>query len=257
MRRRAQLLQGLVFIHLKKDLDSDPLDWLECKDKWSASDEARPPERAGDLTSYGVKKDVQRLLAAVRTDLDSFSEAEAYALMMSGYAMIERAPAGELSTFPQSRPLAGRFRFLDFRETMRGGAGYAELVRLLSVSHMRGFKIWKLLKPLRVAAWLLGALALAGVGVLCRWLWAEPQFQFTLGIMLALMGAVIAGTILVGVVGQPVRRLVHWHKTPSEFGIGLAMATLGFIAARLHLLVFDKLFLKHGSAERVVGKNSV
>jgi predicted acylesterase/phospholipase RssA len=253
-RRRASLLQGLIFIHLKKDLGTDPLDWLECKDRWKASDEARPPEESGDLTTYSVKKDVQRLLASVRTDLDSFSEAEAYALMMSGYAMIERAPAEELRNFPQSNPIPGGFSFLDFREPMRGGKGYAELIRLLKVSHMRGFKIWKLLGWLRVATWLLGAVILAGLVMLCWWLWAKPEFQFTFGIALALLSAVAVATILVGVIGPPVQRFLHWRKTPSEFGIGLAMATLGFIAAGLHLWVFDKLFLWQGRAERVVGR---
>jgi predicted acylesterase/phospholipase RssA len=252
-RRRASLLQGLIFIHLKKDLGADPLDWLDCKDRWTASDEARPPEASGDLTTYGVKKDVQRLLSSVRTDLDSFSEAEAYALMMSGYAMIERAPAGELRNFFQSKPIAGKFRFLNFREPMRGGRGYAELVRRLKVSHLRGFKIWKLLTWLRVSAWLLGGIVLAGLILLCWWLWAKPQFQFTLGVALALLSTVAVGTVLVGVIGPPVQRFLHWRKTPSEFGIGLAMATLGFIAAWVHLLIFDRLFLSHGRAKHIVG----
>jgi predicted acylesterase/phospholipase RssA len=252
-RRRASLLQGLIFIHLKKDLDADPLDWLECNDRWNAGDAGRPPERAGDLTSYGVKKNVQRLLASVRTDLDSFSQSEAYALMMSGYAMIERAPVKEMQTFPQSAPLDGDFRFFALREPMSGGAGYPKLVRLLEVSHMRGFKIWKLLKWLRVAAWVLGGLAVLGLIWLCLTLWKTPQFQFTLGIVLAAMFLIILGTILIGILGPPIQRFAHWRKTPSEFGIGVAML-LGFIGARIHLLIFDKLFLKYGSVERVTGK---
>lgn len=256
-RKRASLLQGLIFVHLKKDLNSDPLDWLECNDRWNASDEERAPERAGNLTSYGVKKDVQSLLASVRTDLDSFSEAEAYALMMSGYAMIESVSDEELRAFPTSPPLSGGFRFLKFREPMRGEGGYDELVRLLKVSHMRGFKIWKLSKGLRVTArvtaWLLGVLILSGLGLLCWWLWSKPQFQFTLGIALAILSAFLVGAILLGIVVPPIQRLLHWRKTPSEFIIGLAMATLGFLAARAHLLLFDRLFLKHGRAERVVG----
>jgi hypothetical protein len=32
-----------------------------------------------------VDKDLQRKLAGLRTDLDSFSEVEAYSLMLSGY----------------------------------------------------------------------------------------------------------------------------------------------------------------------------
>jgi hypothetical protein len=119
---------------------------------------------------------------------------------------------------------------------------------------MKGFKIWKLLGWLRVAAVVLGVAAVAGLVLLCRWLWREPQFQFTLGVALALLVLVIVGTILVGIFGPPIQRLVHWRKTPSEFGIGAAMLFPGFLAARLHLWLFDKLFLDYGRLERVTGE---
>src|SRR6185369_5527012 len=83
-RRRGGLLKGLMFVHLKKDLESMPVDWIDTKDP------SMPPVPS-QLASYGIDKGVQRCLAAIRTDLDSFSEAEAYALMTSGYLMTETA----------------------------------------------------------------------------------------------------------------------------------------------------------------------
>ena len=44
-RRRSGLLKGLMFLHLRKDLDADPVDWRECQDPHEASDEARPAAR--------------------------------------------------------------------------------------------------------------------------------------------------------------------------------------------------------------------
>ena len=44
---------------------------------------------ANDATGFGVSASVQRKLAAIRTDLDSFGDAEAYALMASAYRMTE------------------------------------------------------------------------------------------------------------------------------------------------------------------------
>ena len=44
-----------------------------------------PP--AEPLTKYGINRDVQIHLARVRTDLDAFTDAEAYTLMYSGYRM--------------------------------------------------------------------------------------------------------------------------------------------------------------------------
>jgi len=45
-RTRSGLLKGLVFLHLKKDLDADPVDWRECQDPSDASEEARRPRAA-------------------------------------------------------------------------------------------------------------------------------------------------------------------------------------------------------------------
>ncbi|HEY5959305.1 MAG TPA: patatin-like phospholipase family protein, partial [Polyangiaceae bacterium] len=90
-RRRAKLLRGLMFVHLKQDLPSRALAWRNCppaqkqSDVYELSFDARA-ETSG-VTRYGVSRDIQRKLAAVRTDLDSFSDAEAYALMASGYCM--------------------------------------------------------------------------------------------------------------------------------------------------------------------------
>ena len=77
-RKEAGLLRDFLFVHLKKDLAVDPVDWLGCDlTKESPESEGIPPE-SDEPTSYGVRADVQNLLAGIRTDLDVFSEAEAY-----------------------------------------------------------------------------------------------------------------------------------------------------------------------------------
>jgi NTE family protein len=42
---------------------------------------------AAPLTAYEINREVQRRLARIRTDLDAFTDAEAYSLMYSGYRM--------------------------------------------------------------------------------------------------------------------------------------------------------------------------
>lgn len=92
----AGRLNGLMYVHLKADLPSATVDWQDSLDpelrpspgdpKELNAGEDRPPH---SLTRYGVRVDVQRALAEVRTDLDTFSDVEAFALMMSGYQMTE------------------------------------------------------------------------------------------------------------------------------------------------------------------------
>jgi hypothetical protein len=82
--RGAGLLRGLVFLHLKKGLEADNVDWIDCQDP-------TPPRRRTPLTAYHVQKHVQRRLAAIHTDLDSFSDSEAYSLMVSACRMMDEA----------------------------------------------------------------------------------------------------------------------------------------------------------------------
>jgi len=63
-----------MFIHLEKDLDAESKDRKDCEDPTDASVDGRPPFQNGVLTPYGIHKDIQKKLSAIRTDLDSFTE---------------------------------------------------------------------------------------------------------------------------------------------------------------------------------------
>lgn len=79
-REESGSLEGLFFIHLKKDLEKEPVDWIDC-------DDPTPPQIRPNTTPYNIDRDIQSRLSELRTDLDSFTDVEAYALMMSGYEM--------------------------------------------------------------------------------------------------------------------------------------------------------------------------
>jgi predicted acylesterase/phospholipase RssA len=81
-RRRSGLLRGLTFIHMKAGLDADVI-------RLRFSHEASTLERA-PLSSSGVRKDFQRALAEMRTDLDVFTPDEANGLMACGYQMASK-----------------------------------------------------------------------------------------------------------------------------------------------------------------------
>jgi predicted acylesterase/phospholipase RssA len=70
-------LRGFCFVHLNQDVAPHPLDRIR------GNDAPRP----GPTTSYGIDRELQRALCAIRTDVDTFTEVEAYALMLSGYRM--------------------------------------------------------------------------------------------------------------------------------------------------------------------------
>jgi predicted acylesterase/phospholipase RssA len=256
-RRRSSLLRGLMFVHLKEDLDVDPVDWVDCPDPYQASDDSRPAARRGLLTSYGIAKDVQTLLAGVRTDLDSFSDVEACALMVSGYRMTEHA-------FKYSEDLPGfvdtadtePWDFLAVEQGMRGpGKKQKHLQRLLGVSGAIAFKVWRLSAPLKVLAVLMALALVVGLG----WLGLSRSQEVivprtTVGQALAWLSGIAAVSALAALAaqyfGKTVVGLFRWRDTLWRIAIGVGMCMGGWLAARLHLWVFDPLFLKLGSLEK-------
>jgi predicted acylesterase/phospholipase RssA len=244
-RKRGALLKGLMFIHLKKDLDITEVDWIACQE---------PPEREPSkrpLTGYGVQRHVQRQLAAVRTDLDSFSETEAYALMTSGYLMTEQALEEkgilgfDIEPFP-SQP----WKFLQIKALMQQPGEDTALVRQLKVANVRVFKVWYLTRYLQILAGLLALALLFLLGYAgYRW-WSGKIVELTVG------GAIVGLlTIALSLAGLGfLSKLINYKKTATEILIGIGMATFGFLVARLHLHVFDKLFLRQGSLKTLLGR---
>jgi predicted acylesterase/phospholipase RssA len=247
-RRRSCLLRGMMFIHLKKDLDVDPIDWINCEDPFDASEEARPSIRRGDLACYGIRKDVQSLLAAIRTDLDSFNEVEAYALMTSGYRMTEYE-------FPRAAPNfqvckdSVAWKFLEIEDPMKRVAGvdaaHHEIMQLLRVANYQAFKIWRLVRGLRLLAWfLLGVLALV-IGWACYW-WRD--FPLVTPGRIGIAALVAAGTALFG---SRLMKLIRYKDTAERVGISIGMGVVGWLFALVHILFFDRLYLRRGRLSRI------
>src|SRR5262249_27399922 len=162
-RRRGGLLKGLMFVHLKKDLESLPVDWIGTNDP-------SPQPRQSQLTTYGVDKGIQRCLAAIRTDLDSFSEAEAYSLMTSGYLMTETALKAPILGFPVAAPPRAQWTFLQLEGLMRQ-SGNTLLRRQLAVADKLFLKVWLLTRWLQLGGGLgvLTLLVLLGFALWRSW----------------------------------------------------------------------------------------
>jgi MinD-like ATPase involved in chromosome partitioning or flagellar assembly/predicted acylesterase/phospholipase RssA len=251
-RKRSQLLRGFMFIHLKSDLDVDPVDWIDCQDPFDASDDARPAERRGTRTSYGIAKKIQERLAAIRTDLDSFSDAESYALMTSAYRMTEhQLKNGKCVQGFQEPKEVVDWDFLAVEEGMREpNAQYRYLMKLLGASNSLAFKIWKLSKPLKYTATLLG-LAVFALAVWACFHWGDNRIPPTLplkwlGIVLLIIAIIAVAPLIIS---KWLVRFARLRNVVTRMAI-IIVGLLGFVIARLHLLIFDKMFLRSGSLEK-------
>jgi hypothetical protein len=261
-RREAGTLDGLFFIHLKQDLEPDPIDWVDCQDP-------TPPRPLCNLTPYGIDRDLQLLLANLRTDLDSFTEVEADALMQSGYEMTRRqfealaraesagrgdAPPGaaEWCGFMADAPV-GEWPFQVLADLMKkpkqtSDKRRADLQRQLAVGAQAAFKIWRL-NPVLGACAKAGAVAVVVAAIVLATLnWNRPfdVGGFTLKSALLGFGLPLA-TLAVPALAwlTPLRRL-------KSFLLNLTLITVGWLLAWIHLWVFDRLFLSRGKVKRLL-----
>jgi hypothetical protein len=64
---------------------------------------------------------------------------------------------------------------------------------------------------------------------------------------------IIAALSLLPAFVRNILRLVDYQKTAYEIIVGAVMSVIGWLAAQLHLLVFDKWYLWWGSQKRLLG----
>jgi predicted acylesterase/phospholipase RssA len=242
-RRRGGLLKGLMFVHLKTGLETTSVDWID-------SQEPSPPATVDPLVPYGVQRHVQRQLASIRTDLDSFSEVEADALMTSGYLMTEHALKDSILGFPIKQRARETWKFLNIEPLMTQGGQGTPLVRQLKVANYLFFKVWLLMRKLQVLGGVLAVLLLS-LFAYAAYNWWEGEI-FTLTVKDVVLAVSVGVLVLFGL--GSVGKIVNYRKTATEILIGIGMATFGFLLARLHLHVFDKLFLWQGTLQRLLVK---
>lgn len=253
----GRALKGLFFVHLKKDLEALPIDWIDCDNP------TEPPQCFPCTTPYGVDRDIQRKLSCIRTDLDSFTEVEAYSLMASGYLMTEyefkrldmrHKADGEQGTWGGFDISAGRttWDFLALEQLLRqppdsSDARRQDLGRQLETGASKAFKIWQLSPALKYSSAIMGMIFLALMIAIAILSWNSILISnITVG--QALLFVIISLVIAV----VPVAKWLWPEKAMRGYLRKIAVAVFGSIGSNIHLLIFDRCFLLRGRMERLM-----
>jgi NTE family protein len=250
-----RLMQGdhrpVALLHLRRGLSAKAVAWLDRNGRPAAEVKTEPPARK----TFDVPEETQEALARIRTDLDSFTEVEAYSLMLDAYLM----SAAELGKVHKSAAGAAAaeeacpWRFLQVGPWFRQPT--PRYRRRLQVARERHFKLWRLKWPFTL---LLILILLAGLGWLAHraevwtmlpdWL-AQPV---PLGVLLGLF-------VTLGLVVLPqlinVDRFPSWLRTPVEtlgrFVLRLVLAPLITTVSAFQLYVIDPLYQWEGRLKRL------
>ena len=256
-RADSRSLEGFMFLHLKKGLDVDPLSWLGCTDAPAVG----PCKK--DCTDYQVNKRLQRLIARIRTDLDSFSEVEAYSLMASGYLMtthelkelqkrhVEEGGEGSWGGYRVDAPsetwsFSPLIELLGERpEENERGRDLAEQLEVASASFM---KAWRLVPDLksRGTAWI----AVAATAFLA----AIFYFRGVTVVSMTVGGATISLIVFAVAFFAPAFRWLFPRQEAQSVLLKVGIALAGYVVAKVHLKWIDERFLAHGRLSRLLGR---
>lgn len=205
-------------------------------------------------------------LSNIRTDLDSFTDIEAFSLMYDGYCLsgneiARRAHLSYTAPTPQARESRRDpgWTFLAIRAVI--GRDPEKLLKHLRVGAYKLFKVWRLLP------WLQRAGVVVGVALVLFLLWQmlivfprEPVpgvewFYSKVNTVGALGASLLMLAVYASLYFFPPtwRRILTLRSLPRRLALSLAVATVGGIAVWIHLTVFDRLFLKTGSVSREGG----
>lgn len=214
----------------------------------------RAPEENKSLC-FGVHPDIQDAISHVRTDLDSFSDIEADALMADGYLM-SKHQFGE-----QQAVNDGQWRFSYLLSEMRNNN--PDLLKHLKTASKRFLKVF-FLKPV-IGITLLLLLASVISIIVCLLLGDQIQAYLnqpleieTYKDLFTYLGSIILLITLSVILSrwEKFYTLYKFIRKPISFiGRFLTRAlppVLAWIFIWLHLVIFDKIYLKAGRRENLM-----
>lgn len=261
--RTTTSARRIVLIHMKKGLTPAYVRYRKKREHNRPQTESRhqAASRRPETDRPPFDAEVQEALAKVRTDLDSFTEIEAFSLMSDGYLICEEVTSRVPILANLRRPGAmhrTQWRFLAIEPWMRRPT--PEYMRHLRTASKSLFKVFRLAPGL---AWLLLGCMLFMLGIMLhstggwQWLFEVHQVQLELSWGWLLLTAGAFGAALFGLSRLQTVLVASLHSLYRPLGwmgrllFQAVLPILGAVFIKIYLLTFDQLFLSLGRIERL------
>lgn len=246
LKHKENFYDSLHLMHLKKDINEGDVHVKGTK----YANRAYNPSAQYKITSYGVSKDLQESISKIRTDLDSFTDAEAYSLMYSGYLQT-------INSLDQHTVKADRdWKFKCMNKEFESPDN---LIQELNVSSGMTFKWWPLLNTkfkstaLSVKIILITLVALllyfgfknfSLSNYVCAFLENTYKVSLNLGTFVWSPSTkiVILLLFLLEFFGRKLFKRIGFKSTPVRMAINFCLLTLAFIFSWVYLLTFSRLY---------------
>ena len=246
-------INKLVTAHLKNDLENRPISWKFCTDPPRTLMYGGIANNDNDLTCYGILRRMQLYLSQIRTDLDSFHDAESYALMYSGYTQInydyknredERDNDGQVIT--NSTKTTPDWKFLQIKDYLTRPDKANQKDIIFKEASRVPFKLFYLSRTIKFMV-LIGAFAL-GIGLLSlvfvnNW-WNTSLLNVTVK---AIVWTIIIS--LLGVISKVIASIVNVRFFIRKNAIFSVVMIMGWIVCNLYLWFFNGIYNDYGKLE--------
>ena len=232
----------LLNLHLKKGLQQEPISWLYCADPPRTIYDINTDGKT-DLTQYGVLRNVQLRLSQIRTDLDSFSDTEAYALMYSGWSQTKLRYHPNLNMDNGAHTESG-WKFLAIKPFVTNQEQAATIDTLLSAGKYLVFKLWYVSNIIR---WFLIALGLASVALLIALTVIHWGDKICWQTSITVKGIVwIVAVYVIGFFSKLLANLLDYKGYVWKKIFDVIVAVVGFLICWLYVTLFNPIYNRLG-----------
>src|SRR4029077_20977512 len=122
------------------------------QEPYEPEEDALGPDAASSTPDYGIDLEAQRALAEIRTDLDLFSDDEAYSLMAAGYAMAREELPLAMPDLGDPDPALAQLAQWPFRAALERLEHRGSMIDDRGAGHSRFFRrlrLWRLRRSRR------------------------------------------------------------------------------------------------------------
>ncbi len=244
----------IALMHLQKGVKTKEIPWKNV-DKEPAEKTKIDWTTKIKSTDFHVAEPVQKALSQVRTDLDSFTEVEAYSLMMDGYQMsayeLDKAK-GILGLIDNTTKVKdATWNFSTVKKWMEDPSSTYQ--KHLSVAGERVLKIFRISKTVSIVTIIVSVIILAwlfissGKNIINIFSWfmsAGPLLVLALLLVLIILPRILRTF-----------KLPFWLISIIEFPVNFIfrglLPALASLFVCLHLWIFDFLFIQLGKVDRL------
>ncbi|MEO1263649.1 MAG: patatin-like phospholipase family protein [Bacteroidota bacterium] len=246
-RKDTRLVKAMSYIHLKRELEAEPKSWINCQDTVEKDSVKGKLKREKDLTSYGVRKKIQEQLSGIRTDLDSFNEVEAYALMYSAYQMTDLDYNENMKTvFKQPENYQSEdWDFLKVKAYVTDAKKEQSIHHLMEAAQELLFKVFKLSIPWRMAGIAFGGLLFLLLAWGAWFIWNHET------VILQKIAVVLTFLIIAILLVKVIARVFNYEGKLGKFIAGSFLSIVLFLAFNFYLTFLNKTYLKKGEMKNL------